>query len=189
MSKYQPRRVILTHHHDHRLRFHDISPHLLSSSPALDTAYPNPLAELTICVRAPLEDSFIWSTLDVPPEEMRVQRVVVAPRGGECGVVFESGEVVLWALCAEDEKAKEKEEDVDMDVDSTGEQVLFDLRIVESDGRPWRPKMLFNPKDGRCTIVALCDVGELLLWFHLRDCWLMTWVKGFWRLAMSDRST
>jgi len=162
MIKYQHRQIILTHHHDHLLRFHDISPHLLSSSPHLDTAYPNPLTKLTIDVRAPLEDSFIWSTLDVPPEEMCVQRVVVAHHAGECGVVFQSGEVILWALRAENESEGDKE-NVGMDV-PTGEDVLLNLGFVESDGAgAWRPRMLFNPKEGGCTVIALCDVGELPL--------------------------
>ena len=159
LIQYQPRQLILTHHHDHRLRFHDISPHLLSSTPPLDTAYPNPLTKLTIDVRAPLEDSFIWSTLDAPPEEMRVQRVIITHRAGECGVVFESGEVVLWALRSDGEGESENK-DPGIDV-PTGGEVLFDLRLVESDERAWRPKMLFNPKEGGCMIDALCDVGEL----------------------------
>ena len=160
MVQYQPRQLILTHHHDYRLRFHDISPQLLSSAPPLDTAYPNPLTKLTIDVRAPLEDSFIWSTLDTPPEEMCVQRVIISHRAGECGVVFEGGEVVLWALRAEGEDEGEKE-NTDIDV-PTGGEVLFDLGLVESDRGAWRPKMLFNPKEGGCMVVALCDVGELL---------------------------
>ena len=123
--------------------------------------YPNPLAKLTIDVRAPLEDSFIWSTLDIPPEKMCVQRVMVAHHAGECGVVFQSGEVVLWALRPEDESEDDKK-NVEMDI-PTGEEVLLDLRLVESDGGAWRPKMLFNPKEGGCTAVALCDVGELPL--------------------------
>jgi len=158
MTKYQPRQLILTYHHDHQLRFHDISPHLISSSPPLDTAYPNPLTKLTIDVRAPLEDSFIWSTLDSPPEEMRVQSVVVARRSSECGVVFQGGEVILWGLRDEGEGEKENTE-----VGVPTGEVLLDLRLVESDGRAWRPKMLFNPKEGRCMADALCDVGELPL--------------------------
>ena len=90
---------------------------------------------------------------------MRVQRIIVAHRAGECGVVFESGEVVLWALRAEGEGEGEKQ-DTDIDV-PTGEKVLFDLGLVESDGEVWRPKMLFKPKEGGCTVDALCDVGEL----------------------------
>ena len=116
------------------------------------------MAKLTVDVRAPLEDSFIWSTLDVPPEEMCVQRVMIAHRAGECGVVFQSGEALLWALRAEDES----EENTEVDI-PTGEEVLLDLRLVEGNGGAWRPKMLFNPKEGVCTVVALCDVGELPL--------------------------
>ena len=88
---------------------------------------------------------------------MCVQRVIISHRAEECGVVFEGGEVVLWTLRAEGED----EENTDVDV-PTGGEVLFDLGLVESDRRAWRPKMLFNPKEGGCMVVALCDVGELL---------------------------
>jgi len=120
---------------------------------------------------------------------MCVQRVVVAHRAGECGVVFQSGEVVLWVLRAEDEREEDKN-NLEMDI-PTGEEVLLDLRMVESDGGAWRPKMLFNPKEGACTAVALCDVGELPLSFHSMDHWLMMryGAKGSWRSDMSDRST
>lgn len=120
---------------------------------------------------------------------MCVQRVMIAHRAGECGVVFQSGEVLLWALRAEEESEGD-EETAEVDI-PTGEEVLLDLRLVESDGGAWRPKMLFNPKEGGCTVAALCDVGELPLLLQLREYWLMIWrgVKAFWRSDMSDRST
>ncbi len=84
--------------------------------------------------------------------------------GGDCAPrVFQSGEVLLWALRAEDENEGDKE-NVEVDIPAV-EEVLVDLRLVESNGGAWKPKMLFNPKEGGCTVVALCDVGELPLLF------------------------
>lgn len=116
---------------------------------------------------------------------MRVQRVVVAHRAGECGVIFESGEVVLWALRAEGEGEGEGEgggQKVNTGMDlSTGGETLLDLRSVEGDGGAWGPKMLFNPKEGGCMVGALCDVGGLPLCLHVKGYWLKTrvGVKGF----------
>ena len=97
---------------------------------------------------------------------MCVQRIMIAHRSGECGVVFQSGEALVWASRAEDESEGDKE-NAEVDI-PTADEVLLDLRLVESDGGAWKPKMLFNPKEGGCTAVALCDVGELALRFQLR---------------------
>ncbi|KAG5638396.1 hypothetical protein H0H81_000292, partial [Sphagnurus paluster] len=101
LAKYQPHRILITHHHDLTIQFSDISAQLLVGLPLtpIKNNFPNPLLDLTIDLKPVLMDTIVTErTCGLIVDKARIESVYFATESLETIVVMHSGEVILYRL-------------------------------------------------------------------------------------------
>jgi len=98
VSKYQPRRILVTYSQDNTVRFFDFSTTLLmpSDNAALRHSWPKPITSLTIWLDELFDNTSITEKLSTSPDMISIQSVQVAAEALEVGVALTSGEVIIY---------------------------------------------------------------------------------------------
>ena len=98
VSKYQPRRILVTYSQDNTVRFFDFSTTLLmpSDNALLQHAWPKPITSLTIWLDELFDNTSITEKLSTSPDMISIQSVQVAAEALEVGVALTSGEVIIY---------------------------------------------------------------------------------------------
>ncbi|KAK7695037.1 hypothetical protein QCA50_002225 [Cerrena zonata] len=157
LMKVQPNRVLITYHRDLIVRFQDLTAKLLVSSETspLTSSFPNPIPHLAIDLTPVLSEPAI-ATRTSPRffDEARIQYVQLATECLECGIVLQTGEVVIYRLDHGE-------------ASSTSQTVLEDKEliglshIVPQTGHKYRPAFMFMSGRGPMSAFALSDIGFL----------------------------
>jgi len=160
LSKYQPRRVLVTHNHDQTIRFFDLSTTLLIPPPnaPLQHAWPKPLTSLTVWLSLLFQDTIFVEKLSVPPDIVSIQSVHIAA-ALEASVALNSGEVIVYRnsaappkLAAGSSPSKEVAE----------KQIVLLEHIGIRPTSKLRPYFMLRAGKSKVETFALSDIGIFL---------------------------
>ncbi|KAG6335471.1 hypothetical protein ID866_3621 [Astraeus odoratus] len=153
LAKFQPRRLLVTIHHDARVRFYDVSPELLlgrEDSP-MKMDFPHCLYHLVIDVSDVLADPQLYE--NTPPIRPEVQSIQLAQEALECLVAMTSGEILVYRFRLRDE------EQHTLNV-TDKEIVLLDPGL--SREHRFRPYILLRRQPSNTTCYTLSDIDVLI---------------------------
>ncbi|KAF8899078.1 lethal giant larvae like, C-terminal-domain-containing protein [Infundibulicybe gibba] len=158
LAKYQPHRVLITHHLDLTIHFSDLSAQLLANIPPtpLDQDFPKEQSTLTIDLNTIFNDAAVVRT--APPELLknpRVGSVHLAPEALEVAIAMRSGEVVTYRLSAETHVPYVHRELKDKEL------VLLDHLTSRVRKERFAPYFLLIPGRGPVMALSLSDIGFL----------------------------
>ncbi|KAH9947113.1 lethal giant larvae like, C-terminal-domain-containing protein [Amylocystis lapponica] len=179
-TKYQPHRILITHHPDFVVRFQDFSSQQLLSSPEnpLSSSFPTELPALTIELASLLADPSLHLTPSrtarrtspvpsqhssrppsvsslIPEDTARIGSVHIAPESLECVIVLRTGAVVLYKLDNPNESASFAPKDL-----SDAELVSLEHVNVRT-GLRYHPFLGIKPAHGQVSACAVSDIGFL----------------------------
>ncbi len=157
LSKYQPRRVLVTHNHDQTIRFFDLSTTLLIPPPnaPLQHAWPKPLTSLTVWLDVLFKDTTFVEKLSVSPDIVLIQSVHIAATL-EASIALNSGEVIVYRnsaappkLVASSSPSKEVAE----------KQIVLLEHIGSRPTSKLRPYFMLRAGKWKVETFALSDIG------------------------------
>ncbi|KAG6813211.1 hypothetical protein H0H92_013098 [Tricholoma furcatifolium] len=162
LAKFQPHRILLTHHRDLTVCFDDISAQLLVGHPSpLQANFPSAIPDLTIDLRPVLLDAVVVSrTSPMLTEHARIDSVYFATEALEVTVVLTSGEVILYRLSGPRRSTTHRE---------AADQELVVLDHISSD-KGFSPYLMLSPGLGPAEACAVSDMvnmrGPMILLRH-----------------------
>ncbi|KAI0093981.1 lethal giant larvae like, C-terminal-domain-containing protein [Irpex rosettiformis] len=158
LMKFQPYRILITHHTDLTVRFRDLNAQLLVSSEAEPflADFPTLLPELTIDLLSILAAPSIASRVSAELlQEGHIASTYLATQSLECAVVLETGEIAVFRQGEEFPKKTVKDQ-----------ELIPASHIPVTVGRKFYPSFLFITQRGPATACALSDIGFLAAGFQ-----------------------
>lgn len=152
LSKYQPRRLLITIHGDASVRFHDISPQLLITTreSPMTKDFPETLVDLIINICDIFADPQL-SKVNLPILP-KIQSVQFTQESLECSIALETGEVLLYRF-----RLNDRQQHAPKEVDD--EIVVLDQSLAA--GCKFRPYLMLHRRPSKTTSHSLNDVGFL----------------------------
>ncbi|KDQ15640.1 hypothetical protein BOTBODRAFT_283778 [Botryobasidium botryosum FD-172 SS1] len=161
LAKYSSHRILVTHHEDMTIRFHDMSPHLLLSSP-MRFEYPQPLSHLTINLALLFANQILPST--IANGAPRVRSATVSQESLEVVVVLETGAVVVFGFFEEETSRGSGRKSMEDGAEATSQGNQELIGLIHSSRRThdgFYPVCLLNPERGEVISIATSEIGFL----------------------------
>ncbi|KAI0931535.1 hypothetical protein AcV5_005001 [Taiwanofungus camphoratus] len=181
LTKFQPRRILITHHSGCIVHFQDISSQLLVSSmdAPLHDSFPSPLPMLTLELEPVLLDPSLHSSPSYPSthvstgsilsdngrdedgdsENTQIASVYLASQSLECVTVLTNGTLLLYRLDMGDTDSSNFRKHL------PDEELVSLEHIAVRSGLRYRPCLGVRTSKGRVSACALSDVGFLAVAF------------------------
>lgn len=134
---------------DNIIRFDDLSSRLLVAEDPLELPYPNPLHELSIDLKAVLDDPLVWASM-ADATDPKVQSISFIPESLETYVLFVTGEIMTWRIIGTSASSSQ----------TSSDPRLIDLTPVASKQGIFSPYFLFNCKEGSSIAFSTSEVGQ-----------------------------
>ncbi|KAH9486242.1 hypothetical protein JR316_0000306 [Psilocybe cubensis] len=159
LSKYQPRRVLMSYNKDLSIRFFDFSTQLLIPSAAsdhLENDWPEPIPGLTIQLYEILEDPGIAQIFGNALPSLSIQSVLIASEALELAILMKSGEVIVYNSSSHRSMVRSLNQ-------TTDPQIVMLDHLCPRPGCRLAPYFMFVPRKGPVEACALADTGFLAM--------------------------
>jgi hypothetical protein len=159
LSKYQPRRILLTYNEDQTVRFFDLSSTLLTppENKPLKNAWPKPITPLTIRLVDILRSATFAERLTTDLDQFSIQSVQVATEAVEVAISVSSGEVFIFNT------ATRKSTDTPSSPKQvTDKEIVLMDHILSPRQNRLKPFFMLCPpvQSGQVQTLALSDIGN-----------------------------
>ncbi|RDB29510.1 Uncharacterized protein C1F3.03 [Hypsizygus marmoreus] len=159
LAKYQPHRILITHHRDFTVQFYDISAQLLIGlqPTPMQHSFPHLLHDLLIDLKPVFTDAFV--TRRISPaylDHARIESVHFAAEALETVAVMKTGEVLVYRLSGPRQSTRYRE---------SSDEELIVLDHVPSQ-RGFSPYLMLAPGRGPVEACALSDIGFVAVAYH-----------------------
>jgi syntaxin-binding protein 5 len=179
-SQYQPPRVSVTTHIDLTVGFEDISADLLINPDRSPMRYPfpRPLPDLTIDVMSILSDPLVLPRISpTVPRQARIDSIHIARESLECGMVLQTGEVIICRMRSNSHQITASREIPDSE--------LIPLEhITPLAGRRFYPFLMLAAGRTRLTTFAISDIGMTFYLIPMVSTFIFVYLQDSWRLPI-----
>ncbi|PPQ79397.1 hypothetical protein CVT25_002667 [Psilocybe cyanescens] len=157
LSKYQPRRVLMSYNRDLSVRFFDLSTQLLIPAIAsnhIEHEWPAPIPGLTIQLDEIFDDPSIAQVFGNALSSLSIQSVHVASEALELAILMKTGEVIVY-------HSSSNRAGVWPPKHSAASQIIMLDHLHPRLGSRLAPYFMFSPGKGPVEACALADTGFL----------------------------
>lgn len=162
LSKYQPRRILVTYNCDQTIRFFDLSTTLLipPANAPLQHSWPKPLVSLTIWLDLLLKDTNFSEKLSVSPDVVSIQSVQIAATALEAGIALNSGEVIIYRNSSVPSKPAAS---LSPSKEAADEKIVLIEQSCSRRTSKLKPYFMMRAEKSQVETFALSDIGTFFI--------------------------